>query len=82
MKSTNAILHRCEYEKKQLSISLGGYVSLKNETVVISPHKPTSVSLNDRTLSDGWITVKEETGYKTTIHFKHDTSNDKFVIKF
>lgn len=82
LKSTNAILHRCEYEKKQLSISLGGYVSLKNETVVISPHKPTSVSLNDRTLSDGWITVKEETGYKTTIHFKHDTSNDKFVIKF
>ena len=82
LKSTNAILRKCEYKDRQLSMILNGIVSQKNETVVISPQKPTGVSLNGRPLTDGWTTAKENANYRTTIRFKLASLNEELTVQF
>ena len=82
LKSTNAILLKYEYQNRLLSLMLRGIAPLENETIVISPQKPVSISLNNRMLTEGWSTDKADGWYVTKIRFRMTASDDKLCVKF
>ena len=82
LKSTDAILIKYEYQNRLLSLMLRGISSRENETIVISPQKPVSISLNNRLLTEGWSTDKADGWYMTEIRFRMTDSDDKLCVKF
>jgi len=82
LKSTNAILRRCHYQNRQLSLTVRGILASENETAVMSPQKPKAIVLNDQALSEGWATTKLQSGYLTKICFKMTASDDKLDLQF
>jgi len=69
LKSTTAILHKCQYQDQCLSIDLSGLTNQSNETVLMSPQPVRSVSLNSQELSGNWRCEKTNDLYRTTINF-------------
>ncbi|MDD5766505.1 MAG: hypothetical protein PHW79_09715 [Candidatus Marinimicrobia bacterium] len=82
LKSTNAILRRCKFQDRQLFVTLSGIVSQNNETVIISPTKPAGIILNGQPLTEGWTTIREKTGYRTTICFNFTLPREILDIQF
>ncbi|MCK9243791.1 MAG: hypothetical protein M0R34_02900 [Candidatus Marinimicrobia bacterium] len=82
LKTTDAILHQCQYRSRQLLLTLRGIPSLNNETAIISPQKPVQVTLNGQPLSEGWLTNKVVYGYLTRICFEMTGSDDKLIVQF
>ncbi|MFH1214115.1 MAG: hypothetical protein V1681_08490, partial [Candidatus Neomarinimicrobiota bacterium] len=78
----NAILNKCEYKDRQLSMILKGIVSQNNETVIISPTKPAGITLNGQPLTDGWTTAKVNVCYRTTIRVSNVTPVMELVVRF
>jgi len=82
LKSTNAILSKCEYKDRQLSMILKGIISQNNETIIISPTKPAGITLNGQPQTGGWMTAKENVCYRTTIRVSHVTQVMELVVRF
>jgi len=81
---TGAILLSSRFDKaeRSLILNLKAFGGHYNETTIVSPWKPQSVSINGAKLNKGWRFSRNEGIYEVKIGFVHESAPDVVVVRF
>jgi len=81
---TSAILlsSRFASTERSLVLSLKAFGGHHNETTIVSPWAPRSVSVNGAELEKGWGFLRNESTYEAKIGFVHESAPDTVVVRF
>jgi len=81
---TGAILLSSRFDKaeRSLILNLKAFGGHYNETTIVSPWKPRSVSINGAELNKGWRFSRNEGIYEVKIGFVHESAPDVVVVRF
>ncbi|RKY50881.1 MAG: hypothetical protein DRP86_02885 [Candidatus Neomarinimicrobiota bacterium] len=79
---SEAQVKSCQFVEGALKMTLKAYEGHHNKTIVISPVKPVSLTLNGRPFSGEWAGSKSGVYYKISIHMVHSKEYDELVVNF
>jgi len=81
---TNSILKSCHYdsEHKKLTMRLKAFAGHRNETFVVAPWKPQSISLNHENVIHDWDFKNENGGLIIHFHFIQPSAENLIEIQF
>ncbi len=84
IKRTNSVLISGNYNKpeKKLSFELKAFKGHNNETVIISPLKVKSISIDGTKIMQGWSSEQDGNIYKTTVKFIQKNNEAKAEVYF
>lgn len=81
---TNSLLKDCRFESqnKKLILKFKAFAGHHNETMIVAPWQPSSITLNSDSLIQDWDCTAKDGSYVVTINFIHPSIENLMEIQF